>query len=209
MVRQNTTRTVVLSDGIANLRITAVEPELRPEMRQIVEASQHAVSVERAGGGPGSMTNEGLRYRVLDYAGCQLYAPDLVDWARLTLPAIASALTGRALHLLEDPLAAVNINVLEGAGERYELHVDSVPWTAILFASGPHKGGELLAHAVDDTMLLLPPSPNLLLVFEGSMIPHAVLPLEHDQPRISVPVSLIPAGQSYKRPKGADDHLYA
>lgn len=180
----------------------------QPDLQEIRTASHHAALVERHGPGRGSLTGEGLRYGVLDYDACAQHAPGLTWWAYEKLPSIASALTGVPLVLLRDMKAAVNINVLEGVGEKYELHVDSVPYTAILFASGPHDGGWLMADVPGMGRQHVKPEPGLLLVLEGDKIPHAVSPLNRNERRVSVPISLTEVGASYERPAGVDQHLY-
>jgi hypothetical protein len=110
---------------------------------------------------------------------------------------------------LRDDRAWVNINVLHGRGESYELHTDSVPWTAILFVTGPHRGGELmLERSTHQDPLYIHPEPGLLAVFQGEVWPHAVLPLKDDKVRISVPISLIEIGEEYERDPAVDAHLY-
>jgi len=183
-------------------------PQL-PCLAEIREAAEQAVLIERKGAGPGSLTNDGLRYSVVDYEGCKKYAPTLVRWAEQTLPAIVSALTGMALVLLDDPNAAVNINVLGGIGEKYELHTDSVPYTAILFATGPHDGGELMLAPYTDGPSYTEPVPGRLILFEGDRLPHGVLPMKEDESRVSCPISMMEVGARYERPTGVDRHLYA
>lgn len=170
---------------------------------QTLRALRHAVQVDRPGAGPGSLTDEGLRYEVVVGSAVRQYAPALWTWVQETGVALASELADQPLSLYADVDAAVNINRLHGIGERYELHVDSNPVTALWFLTTHEEGGEL---EVDGG--IFKPVRGLFVVFEGSKLPHRVRPMVDMAPRITVPINLKPAGTSDIRPPGLDAHLF-
>lgn len=180
-------------------------------------AAAHAESVEREGAGPGSLTDEGLRYSVLDGPGVIRYASVLEYWLRRSVPALASACVGQPLGISPDLRTAINVNVLEGKGGSYELHTDPCPYSALLFCTGPHKGGEWSAwphaepgnqHSLGPSNVVVHPHPGDLLVFAGR-IPHTVYSLEADEQRISVPVALYPLGTTrIERDPELDAHIF-
>jgi hypothetical protein len=171
-------------------------------------AAEHAVRVEREGAGPGSLTDAGLRYSVLDGHGVLRYATDLEYWIHHHVPALASACCGEPLGISPETRTAINLNVLQGRGEMYELHTDPCPWSALLFCTGPHVGGEWLGVPYDGVTVEAAPMPGELLVFRGS-IPHAVLPLADDSTRVSVPVALYPHDVTrIERDPELDAHIF-
>jgi 2OG-Fe(II) oxygenase superfamily len=167
----------------------------------------HGVLIER-GRGPGSLTDAGLRYVVVDGDTIWKEWPYLDLWASRWIPAYASAIIGKQVGVSKARRSAINVNGLKGQGERYELHTDSVPLTALLFLSGPHDGGELTYELNGETGEVKP-FPGRLVVFTGGLIPHAVLPMREDAWRISMPVSLVPLGVEEQRPDDLDAHLYS
>lgn len=183
-----------------------------PVPRRIRKAALQALHddgqlIERAGAGPGSLTDDGLRYMVVDGEILRDRHPELDAWARDRIPDYASEIVGQRLEVSSHVRAAVNVNGLHGQGEQYESHVDSVPLTALLFLSGPHEGGEFVYDF--EGMGRVEPIPGLLVVFTGSSVPHGVLPMRDDGWRVSMPVSLVPEGTVEERPDDLDSHLYA
>ena len=181
-------------------------PEFDPGW--VLKARQFMVRVERNGAGPGSLTDDGLRYWVLDGDGVIRHAPELWGWAQFVALPLASALVGKPLRLSPETQAAVNINCLEGRGERYELHTDSVTYTMLAWASGPHHGGELLCELPGGRVFVHPETGGGVLL-EGSAIPHAVMPLREQGPRLSVPIAFEPIGEEFARDESLSGHLYA
>lgn len=162
--------------------------------------------IEREGAGPGSLTDDGLRYMVVDGEVLHADYPDLDAWARDRISSYASEMVGEKLAVSSHLRAAVNVNGLCGRGEKYELHTDSVPITALLYLSGPHNGGQFVYDL--DGPVEVEPVVGLLVVFTGDTIPHGVLPMREDGWRVSMPVSLVPEGTIEKRPDDLDSHLY-
>lgn len=162
---------------------------------------------EADGDRPGSLSDEPLRYYVLDGYGVQAHTPWLWEWARDVAVPIAASLAGRPLMLSHAQIGAVNINCLEGEGERYELHVDSIPYTMIVFASGPHSGGELLLEP-PGSQVLIRPRPGRAVLFAGMTTPHAVLPMKEAGPRYSVPIGFEVVGEENERDGRLSEYLY-
>jgi hypothetical protein len=104
---------------------------------------------------------------------------------------------------------AINVNVLDGSGDRYEPHTDAQPYTAILWLNDwpPEDGGQLV-YEVEGIESSISPRAGWACVFDGSTVPHYVSPLRADRPRVSVPMVYLPA-DAEGRPEGLDDHLYA
>jgi hypothetical protein len=166
--------------------------------------------IDRPGAGPGSLTNDGLRYEVLDGQGVVDHLSDLWLWAHDTCLPIVSASAGKPLKLSEVVLAAVNVNVIRGQGEQYELHVDSVPYTLIVWATEGHKGGELLCQwPLHSAEVLITPRVGSAVLFEGKLTPHAVMPMQDDSTRISIPIALEIVGVENERDADLSSFLYA
>lgn len=90
-----------------------------------------------------------IAYRLLDGNAVREQLPWLDALYRGELAAIASAAAGRPLVPALSVQAGVNVNVLDGPGGRYELHLDSNPLTGLLFvtAHDADGGGQLLFQA--------------------------------------------------------------
>ena len=172
------------------------------------DARPHMAMIQRNGAGPGSLTEDGLRYWVLDGMGVCEHVPELWGWAESYGTALASAAVGRPLRLSPATEAAVNVNCLEGSGEKYELHTDSVSYTMLAWGSGPHEGGELWC-SMEGAEIFVQPQIGGGVLIEGSKIPHAVLPLRERGPRYSVPVAFEAIGEEFERDAALSGHLYA
>ncbi len=173
--------------------------------RDVRAALRHAKQIERSGPGPGSLTQEGLRYEVVIGSDVRDHAPSLWHWAHRTGAALVSELLMAPVEVYGDPDVAVNINRLQGAGEKYELHVDSVPITGLWCLTSHERGGELVLAGQ-----AIPTVRGLFLAFRGDLLPHQVMPLVDDQPRITVPISFKLKGtEDVARDPDLDAHLYA
>lgn len=143
---------------------------------------------------------------VLGTDGLQIQAvydsPDLLGWIR---GVTATPDVGRSPHVR----SAVNVNILAAAGQQYRWHTDAVPFTVLLFLTTlePEAGGEFLVRTLLDEELSIAPAAGKLVLMDGHRCAHAVAPLRHDVPRISVPM-VFPA-RPIERPDGLDDYLYA
>lgn len=176
----------------------------------LADAMQHMTLVEREGAGPGSLTEEGLRYAVLNGNGVLEHAPKLWSWAEQVCLPLVCALTGQAWRLSPHTVSAVNVNALVGSGESYERHLDSCPLTMITFFSDNFFGGELECEIAKDCTAVVTPKIGRAVIFDGSRIPHAVRPLQSPYARLSVPVAFYPLAASEILVRDdLDDHLYA
>jgi len=173
-----------------------------------VAASEHAKPVSREGAGPGSLTDEGLRYSVLDGHGVLVRAPDIQYWVQMNVPALASAVVGEPLCISPDVRTAINVNLVDGIGGSYEWHTDPCPWSALIFCTAHKIGGGWEANPDDVTKVSIRPEAGSLLVFRGS-IPHYVQPLLTDERRVSIPIALYPLGTtSIERDPELDAHIF-
>lgn len=127
---------------------------------------------------------------------------ELLDWIR--------AVTGTAtVALSPHQRSAINVNVLDTAGQEYRWHTDAVPFTVLLFLTTvpASAGGELLVRTDPGAVMAIAPVAGSLVLMDGRRCAHAVAPLREDALRISVPM-VFPEVED-RRPAGLDDYLYA
>jgi len=105
--------------------------------------------------------------------------------------------------------SAVNINVLDTAGQEYRWHHDAVPYTVLVFLTtlSASAGGEFLVRTRRDELMTVRPVAGQLVLMDGRQCAHAVAPLRENAIRITVPM-VFPAYQ-VERPPGLDDYLYS
>ncbi|MEJ1229896.1 MAG: 2OG-Fe(II) oxygenase [Galbitalea sp.] len=122
---------------------------------------------------------------------------------------IASEFAGVQLAVADDLNVGVNVNSLPRAGSRYEWHMDSNPFTALLFATTlvPGDGGELVFRR-DHVDIAVRPVAGLALFFDARKTAHTVMPMQADVRRISLPMNYYIAGEAQTR-GGLDEYLYA
>lgn len=146
------------------------------ELEWVIEAAEVASSrVDRDGATVGSLEpNEtaGLHYKVA--TGTKLVqAMPLLTKIYSALREEFSKSVG-PLDCVQDADSAINVNTLE-VGERYEKHVDSWDFTAVVFLT-ECEGGELVVYTKDGPIKLVP-IRGLSIIFEGKRVPHEVLPV--------------------------------
>jgi hypothetical protein len=126
----------------------------------------------------------------------------LLEWIRQAAGTDAVALSP---HLR----SAVNINVLDAAGQQYRWHTDAVPYTALVFLTTlpPSAGGAFLVRTRRGELMTVPPVSGQLVLIDGRQCAHAVAPMREDVLRITVPM-VFPAYRN-ERPSGLDDYLYS
>lgn len=178
-------------------------------------ALTHGARVVKHGRGPGSLESEetaGLDYTVLDGAGVRDHLPWFWTLYHTLVPEI-SGLLKTTVHVSEDILSSINVNVLQGAGARYEAHVDAQPYTLLLFVT-THlygQGGRLLLGG-EKTEVGVPPRSGHGVLFDGATIPHRVEPLDPRAApllRVSVPMVYLPEGVSASdRPSELGGYLF-
>lgn len=209
-----------MTDPAYLLTSAAYPPERHWMVPTMIEVEHrvrlHGTRVHRDGAGPGSLTDDGLDYTVLDGWQVSEHLPVLYAWVATSGVRLANNV-GRALgwpqlRLLADVGASVNVNLLEPGGE-YEPHVDGVPYTAILFLS---DAGAI--HVWDDadiggTPHIIRPERLDVFVFKGSEHAHSATNRYHGErrARITVPFSLHPLTEAdyESTPRGdLDAHLY-
>lgn len=164
--------------------------------------------IQRKGAGPGSLTDDGLEYHVVDGRKLNEHAPWLMDFYWEAGLKFARELLGVEVRCSDHLPSCVNLNVVKGRGGQYELHTDGEPYTALLFAStlDMDQGGALV---LKDELVdhYLYPHVGRFVIFDGSKVPHAVEQLHVDTTRLSIPLVYLHP-DSKGRPEGLDDHLY-
>jgi hypothetical protein len=115
---------------------------------------------------------------------------------------LAAVMGKRALHVMEDPLARVNV-MAYGAGEALNWHFDRSEFTTTLLLQAPEAGGVFeyrtglrsdddanydgvarLVRGKDDAVRQLPLSPGTLNVFRGKNTAHRVTPVQGGRDRM-------------------------
>ena len=168
-------------------------------------AARRAIQIRR------SVDGSTLDYRVVTGDVVKAEAPALyeiyesslvLEWIRST-SGIADV--GVSPHIR----SAVNINILDRAGQQYRWHTDAVPFTILIFLTTipPSAGGAFTIRTRQGDVMAIPPVAGQLVLMDGRQCAHAVAPLLEDAVRMSVPM-VFPAYQ-VARPPGLDDYLYA
>jgi len=168
-------------------------------------AARRAIQIRRA------VEGSTLDYRVVTGDVIKAEAPALyeiyestqvLEWVRRisALPDV-----GLSPHIR----SAVNINILDRAGQQYRWHNDAVPFTILIFLTTlpPSAGGAFTIRTRDGGVMAIPPVAGQLVLMDGRQCAHAVAPLREDVLRMTVPM-VFPAYQ-VARPPGLDDYLYA
>jgi hypothetical protein len=124
--------------------------------------------------------------------------------------AFAESLVPAPLIVSDDIDSAININVVKGAGSRYERHVDSNPVTGLLYPStlSSDCGGGLVFEHSDGGIDRIQPRKGLLIVFDATETTHYVEPLLKDTIRLSIPMNYYFKHQGVVRPTDLDHYLY-
>jgi hypothetical protein len=194
-------------------KFTLLYPALPPDWLDRIDdlVEDHGIDVKTKGRGPGSLEDSstaGLDYRVVNGEAIELHAEWL--WEIYTSESMLgdiSAAVGEPVKVSPHTASAINVNHLAGRGGRYELHVDGQPYSAVLMCDTctEETGGRLLlGHEAQP----IETSPGMLVVFDGSVIPHAVEPLKHGlATRTSLPMVYVPE-RAVERPEGLDGYLY-
>lgn len=179
-------------------------------------AAERGTQVKTQGRGPGSLESDetaGLDYRVVTGSTIHEHAPWLWNWyTGEPMVNLMTALVGEEVAAASWAVeSAININHLSGADARYELHVDGQPYSAVMMLTecDSVSGGRLLLGS-DADLVKVDTKPGMLVVFDGSVIPHAVEPMRRPTPpvRISIPMVYTPVRLANARPKGLDSYLY-
>ena len=138
-----------------------------------------------------SLEDGGLKYVVVDGPTIAEKLPWLVEFFRHPkLTMLANKVAGEPVVPGSDLLTCLNINLLDGRGEKYEKHYDPQPFTMVVFVNTllPGDGGELELWTRDGQghEVLVRPVAGHAIVFDGSKTPHRVRPLIADVPRLTI-----------------------
>jgi len=136
--------------------------------------------------------------------------PWLYDAYTGPLLELSSELYGRKLEISSDLTSSININMIAGAGNRYERHVDSNPVTGILYASTlrENDGGALIFDHQLNSSDIVYPRAGLFIAFDATTTPHHVAPLKTTKVRLSIPMNYYYSGTQHHRPSDLDKYLY-
>jgi hypothetical protein len=178
-----------------------------------VAAAAHGTRVVKQGRGPGSLEAEetaGLDYRVLVTDQVRARLPWL--WAIYTDPAVVNLVTvcvGEPVRTLDDE-SAINVNLLDGQGARYELHTDTLPYTLLLFVTTHARGtgGLLTLQVGPDEVEYHRPIAGHAVIFDGQAVPHTVTPLRTAGVRVSVPMVYLPTRLGGAERAAVNSYLY-
>jgi len=174
-------------------------------------ASTLARPAELRGGAPASLEPVGtvIQYSLVDGEVVGKALPWLARLYADLADDLASRVSGKSILTSDKEINGVNINVLRGAGSRYELHLDTNPLTGLLFATthAAEEGGQL-EFDVDPSPLSIPPRAGMLLLFDATRAPHRVTPLTEDVTRISIPMNFYTEETIARRRPDLDAYLY-
>ncbi len=198
--------------GIVHMDLAGVEvfpPDWQLQLFDVI--NRRAVWTDLTSDTPTSLEDPGvvIRYRLVTGDVVAEEAAWLDSLYRTTLVAFASALADEDMVPAEDLICGININVLEQAGARYELHTDSNPLTGILFVTSHDRrdGGALRFEGPEETIELYPQAGDFVL-FHATRTPHFVTPLMRHVLRVSVPMNFYTRSGGSTRPVGLDEALY-
>lgn len=174
--------------------------------RRVLDAAlDHHSRIVRDGPGPGSVSADGLDYRVLPTSRVRRLLPFLWEW--YLSYGLAQARSFDSSVECAESEAAINVNLIVGRGGRYEPHTDDRSHTMVLFASDlePEDGGFL--ELGEPFSVRFQPKSGQAVIFDSSKIVHAVTPILRDVVRVTVVCQyLVP--DSRPRTQGLDQHLY-
>lgn len=174
----------------------------------------HGIKVQTKGRGPGSLEPDetaGLDYRVVTGTAIRDNATWLWGWyTSEDMCDLVSAVVGESVMQSLHSESAININFLEGQSARYELHTDGQPYSAVLMCHecDDRTGGRLMLQGEDGHVERVETKPGMLVIFDGSVVPHAVEPLKTLPSRMSMPLVYTPVGAA-ERPAELDGYIYA
>jgi hypothetical protein len=202
------TQSVISPFVIVNLLSLGVDEKALTSIRDI--GRERAKNAVLSGGTSTSREEVGteISYRLMDGNAVAEFCPDLVSLYEGLLLDLARSVYPPAVC---DPnrVSAVNVNVLEEAGSRYERHVDSNPLTGLLFLTNhTHEdGGELLFHLPGGKLHVAPTFAHFLL-FDARDVVHEVLPLKRKVTRVSCPMNFYSPETVSSRPPDLNTSLY-
>ncbi|MEU4384452.1 2OG-Fe(II) oxygenase [Promicromonospora sp. NPDC023805] len=174
--------------------------------------AEHARDARLIGGTSTSLEDAGseIQYRLLDGVGVAEHIPRLQSLYENEFREIAQRVFGRDLIPSPNIVNGANVNLLEGAGGRYEWHYDSNPFTGLLVLSpaSASLGGRLLFGRDYDVQVALSMRPGDLLFFDARKSAHAVEALQGASCRATAPMNYFAEGERIVRPPDLDTALY-
>lgn len=181
------------------------------------------------------MPGRSLRYRVMDGIYILHHLPELLDLIP-SVQAIASIFNKNKIFALDNPSAAINVNITEPSGE-YRWHYDRNAITAILYLNSV-SGGETelipnsrihlgpLKHTfvqrwldqplikrlntgLAEETVTISPKPGRLMIMQGDRCLHSVKSVEAGEPRYNIIFTFDKHNARFHVDKGLDPYLYS
>jgi hypothetical protein len=164
----------------------------------LTAAAHEATPFKRVGPTETAPDSAGLSYSVIEYPLVRRRLPWMVGLHTHLADRAGEAL-GVALTPSRHPQCAINVNVIEGRGGAYEMHLDTMPYTGVLFIE-KCAGGDFLHGSRDpDLCRRISPDAGLFVVGKLSEIWHGVAPITRGV-RVSVPFGFEPHGTPRRAP---------
>ncbi len=187
-----------------DLRVWFTPERITQIMAVAAEQAKRVVVTGASTGGLEDAATAGLDYYVMDGTKIREHLPWLSELQESSeIRELIKTQTGRTVLPRDNPTHDTNINVVTGAGKRYEWHTDTYHWTLLVFITShdePTAGGALCMNTREAvaTQTLeqayasstkVAPEAGYGVLFNGSEIPHAVQPLKTNVVRITVPMA--------------------
>jgi hypothetical protein len=167
-----------------------------------LQGEQPASTLERA--------DAPLQYRVTDGSTIAQQLPNVMHLYQVTIPNLISEFIGLNIIPSRFEKSAITLNLLEGRGSRYEVHVDSNSVTGLLFATSHSsaEGGALRLHYPERPAYDVQPKAGLFLLYDARWVPHEVLELRTATKRLSLPMNYFLATDIETRPEHLDSYIF-
>lgn len=148
--------------------------------------------------------------RVVFGEECKDVLPWLWQLYSEILPNLIWEQSGVRVFPANDTRSAININCIYREGADYEKHVDSNPFTGLLFCceANSDTGGELVFENPKSGVEKVAPQTGLFIGFDARDIPHYVSSLRKKFRRTSIPMNYYSSPVDQPRPDGLDERLY-
>lgn len=141
-----------------------------------------------------------IRTQIVGGVSVREHLPWLFDLYQGLFRKLASDWAATDVFPAQDDRYAINLNVQQGTGMRYECHVDSNPVEGLLYVTDHLQGdgGELVVanrrgvwgcKKIDQDSVKIFPSSGNLIFFDASQHPHYVMPLK-SQKAVRVAVAM-------------------
>lgn len=204
----------MINSVLAQSDLTAIEWLPSDWLEQIdTTIDKHGIETELTGQSALSREDDDdhISYvRVVFGQDCKAALPWLWHIYVNRLPGLIWQQAGVRVYPAVDIRSAININCIYRQGSDYEKHVDSNPFTGLLFccSTDGKTGGQLIFEHPSYGEEIVNPSEGTFIGFDAREIPHYVSPLKEPMRRTSVPMNYYLSPTDQPRPYGIDERLY-